>query len=119
MEWIRPKNYYFWIKICFWRIFCKWESRNIWKYIKNFSSDHAQIIQEFFESFDIISQSEKIKDIYSRLINVILDSLLSDKKQDGSEYIKEIKIYDSNSTQNLNESNLENLKSIIYENLKE
>ena len=97
-EWISPKNYYFWIKIC---------------YIKNSSSDHAQIIQEFFGSFDIISQSEKIKDIYSRLINVILDSLLSDKKQDGSEYIKEIKIYDSNSTQNLNESNLENLKSII------
>ena len=83
------------------------------------SSDHAQIIQEFLDSFDIISQSEKIKDLYSRLVNVILDGLLSNKKQDGSGYIKNIKIYDSNSTQNLNEKNLENLKSIIYENLKE
>ena len=45
--------------------------------LKISSSEQAQIIQEFFEPLEIISNSEKVKPVYSKLVNSIIDCLLS------------------------------------------
>ena len=90
------------------------------KILKIYSSNQDQIIQNFFESFDIISQSETNKDIYSQMINVILDDLLTLNKNENNNMIREIIINDKEYISNSNNNNnVEYLKKIIKENLKE
>ena len=85
------------------------------------TNDQAQIIQEFFEPLEIISNSENVKPIYSNLITAILDGLIkknevivNDKKS-----IREIIINNNILAQNQINNNIEMLKEIINENLKE
>ena len=76
--------------------------------LKISTSEKAQIIQEFFESFDIISQSDNIKEIYSKLINPLIDGLLSNNdKKENEKTIREIKINDSSFIKNQNDNNIE------------
>ena len=84
------------------------------------TSNQAQIIQEFFVPEEIISQSEKIKDSYSKLINGIIDTLL-DKNEEIEEFnIRDIITnhidYPRNS---INNNDIEDLKELIGNNLKE
>ena len=85
------------------------------------TSDQAQIIQEFFEPLEIISNSEKVKPIYSILITAILDGLLKKNMNMEKEKktVREIIINNNLLPQNQINNNIEILKEIINENLKE
>ena len=82
------------------------------------TSDQAQIIQEFFEPYEIISQSEKINNSYSNLVNAILDSLLDNNEELNENIIRPILINDNHYPKN-KKNDIEMLKSFINDNLKE
>ena len=82
------------------------------------TSEQAQIIQEFFDAYEIIYQQENINDLYSKLINSILDCLL-DNNEEKENNIREIIINDVNNNQNKKDINTENLTAFIKNNLKE
>ena len=82
------------------------------------TSDQAQIVQEFFEPYEIISQSENIIDSYSNLINAILDSLLDDNEELNENNVRPILINDTHYP-NQKKNDIEILKTFIDNNLKE
>ena len=95
------------------------EFQNIYESILKPISDEAQITQEFFEPLDIISQSEKINNSYSKLVNVILDNIIDNNEEMEDHNIKEIIInYKKNDDININ-NNIERLKEYITDNLDE
>ena len=88
-------------------------------------SDQAQIVQEFFETSNIISQSEKnLNEHYTKLINAILDTLSEVNETKEHNFIREIKVNenDYNYQQNKkikNNNNIENIKNYIINNFHE
>ena len=84
------------------------------------SSGKSQIIQEFFEPFEIISQKESNISLYNKIINVIIDDLLDNNKNDKKEQnIRKIEI-DKIPVQKNENINMENLvKTILNEKNKE
>ena len=95
------------------------ENKDIYENILKIpSSGKNQIIQQFFESTQIISQTAE----YSKLINIILDDLLSDNSlKHNEELFRKVKIYEriSDNISYDTNKNLNYLKKIINENTKE
>ena len=57
------------------------------------TNNQSQIIQEFFDPFEVICQSDDIKDKYSNLINVLLEELLTiNEQRENENEIKEASI---------------------------
>ena len=86
------------------------------------TSDQAQIVQEFFETFDIISQNETLNEPYTKLVNAILDTLSDINENQEENDVSKIKIDDNNynfQNKKINYNNIENIKSYISNNLKE
>ncbi len=79
------------------------------------SSGKSQIIQEFFEPFEIISQKESNIPLYNKIINVIIDDLLDNNKNKKKEIqnIRKIEI-DKIPVQKNENINMENLKKTIF-----
>ena len=82
------------------------------------TSDQAQIVQEFFEPYEIISQSEKIIDSYSNLVNAIIDSLLDNNEELNENNVRPILINDTHYPKR-KKNDIEILKIFIDNNLKE
>ena len=101
------------------------ENKNIYEdLLKIPSSDANQIIQEFFETTEIITQfdkiNEKLSDPFSNLINATIDTLLDKNEEIEVFNIRDIIINRNNYLNNKkDENNIENLKILITSNLKE
>ena len=82
------------------------------------TSDQNQIIQEFFETSEIIVQLENLNEPYSKLINAILDTLL-DKNEEKEDFnIRKILL--NHYSENKKDNSIEKLKEFIFNNnLKE
>ena len=81
------------------------------------TSDQNQIIQEFFETSEIIVQLDKLNEPYSKLINAVLDNLL-DKNEEKEDFnIRKILL--NHYSENKKDNNIEKLKAFIDSNLKE
>ena len=85
------------------------------------SSGKSQIIQEFFEPLEIISQKDSIIPLYNKIINVIIDDLLDNNRNDKKE-MQNInkKEFDKIPVQRNENINMDNLvKTILNEKNKE
>ena len=83
------------------------------------TSDQSQIIQEFFDSLDIISQFNKLKESFSKLINSTLDTILDINEEMEDYNIREIIINNNNYPKNLKNITIDQLKILINNNPKE
>ena len=83
------------------------------------TSDQNQVIQEFFETSEIIAQMDKLNEPYTKLINAILDTLLSKNEERQDIIIRDIIIKQNNFSENQKDNNIEILKTFIKNNLKE
>ena len=83
------------------------------------TSDQSQIIQEFFEPLDIISQFNELKESFSKVINSILDTILDNNKEIEDYSIREIIINQNNYPKNQKETTIDKLKILINNNPEE
>ena len=101
------------------------DHKNIYEDLLKIPSSNAnQIVQEFFETTEIITQfdkiNEKLNDPFSNLINATIDTLLDKNEETETFNIRDIIINRNNYLNNKKvENNIENLKSLITSNLKE
>ena len=97
----------------------KKENPNIYENILKIPTNNpSQIIQEFFEPSEIISQFYKIDDC-SKLIGPILDTLLNEKEKIEDFKIRDIFINCDNYPQNQLENDIESLKISINNKYKD
>lgn len=75
-------------------------------------------MQEFFEPFEIISQSEKNNDSYTNLVNSILDSLI-DNNEELEEYNIRNVLINENNNYDKNKYNDDKIITFINNNKKE
>ena len=83
------------------------------------TSNQYQITQEFFETSEIIAQLDKLNEVYSIIINAILDTLLDKNEEIENNNIRNIIINHNHHDDNKKDNNIEKLKALISNNLKE
>ena len=83
------------------------------------TSNRAQIIQEFFDSSDIISQFNILQESFSKLIDSILDTILDNNEEKDDYDIRNIIIHNSNYPKNKKDITINNLEILINNNPQE